>query len=149
EAAKVADRLKAAKVPVVLRLNVAEEPKVPTEPEYRKKPATERDEPLRILAHRKAKWKEQLATASGLAQAGIPFAFAPDGVDRLESIPATLRQVMTAGLKADDALAALTKHAAAIAGVDRRLGTLEAGKLGHVIALTAPFSDEKAKVRYV
>src|SRR5262249_46829472 len=40
EAAKVADRLKAAKVPVILRLNVPEEPKVPTEPEYRKKPAT-------------------------------------------------------------------------------------------------------------
>ena len=37
EAAKVADRLKAAKVPVVLRLNFPEEPRVPTEQEYRKK----------------------------------------------------------------------------------------------------------------
>ena len=36
-----------------------------------------------------------------------------------------------------------------IAGVDRRLGTLEPGKLGHVIAMTAPFNDEKAKVKYV
>jgi imidazolonepropionase-like amidohydrolase len=149
EAAKVADRLKAAKVPVVLRLNVPEEPKVPTEPEYRKKPAAEREEPLRVLAHRKAKWQELLATASGLAKDGIPFAFATDGVDRLESVPANLRQVIASGLKPDDALAALTKHAASIAGVDRRLGTLEPGKLGHVIALTAPFHDEKAKVRYV
>src|SRR5262249_10167168 len=67
EAAKVAGRLKAAKVPVVLRLNVPEEPKVPTEAEYRKKPAAERDEPLRVLAHRKARGKEQLATAPGRA----------------------------------------------------------------------------------
>ena len=136
EAAKVVDRLKASKVPVVLRLTVPEEPRVPTEQEYRKKAAAERDEPLRVLAQRKTKWKEQLATASVLAREGIPFAFATDGVDRLETIPANLRQVITAGLKADDALAALTKNAAAIAGVDRRLGTLEAGKLGHVIVMT-------------
>ncbi len=149
EAAKVVDRLKAAKVPVVLRLTVPEEPRVPTEQEYRKKAAAERDEPLRVLADRKTKWKEQLATASVLAKEGIPFAFATDGVDRLDTVPANLRQVITAGLKADDALAALTKNAATIAGVDRRLGTLEAGKLGHVVAMTAPFSEERAKVKYV
>ncbi len=149
EAAKVVDRLKASKVPVVLRLTVPEEPRVPTEQEYRKKAAAERDEPLRVLARRKNKWKEQLATASVLAREGITFAFATDGVDRLETIPANLRQVITAGLKADDALTALTRNAAAIAGVDRRLGTLEAGKLGHVIVMTGPFSEERAKVKYV
>ena len=149
EAAKAADRLKAYKVPVVLRLNVPEEPRVPTEPEYRKKAAAERDEPLRVLAHRKAKWKEQLATAAALAKEGIPFAFATDGVTRLEDVPANLRKVLGEGLKPDDALAALTTHAAAIAGVERRLGTLEPGKLGHVIVMTAPFNEERAKVRYV
>ena len=53
EAGKVADRLKASKVPVVLRLDFPAEPKVPTEEEYQKKPRAERDEPLRVLAHRK------------------------------------------------------------------------------------------------
>ncbi len=149
EAAKVVERLKAAKVPVVLRLNVPEEPGVPSEAEYRKKAAAVRDEPLRVLAHRKARWQEHLATASVLARAGIPFAFATEGIDRLDSVPANLRQVLKAGLKADDALAALTQQAATIAGVGRRLGTLEAGKLGHVIAMTGPFSDERARVRYV
>ena len=149
EAAKVADRLKSAKVPVVLRLNFPEEPRVPTEEEYRKKAAAERDEPLRVLAHRKAKWKEQVATAAALAKAGVPFAFATEGIERIDSFPAVVRQLITAGLAADDALAGLTKNAAAIAGVDSRLGTLEPGKLGHVIAMTAPFNDEKAKVKYV
>ena len=149
EAAKVVDRLKAGKVPVVLRLNVPEEPRVPTEQEYRKKAAAERDEPLRVLVQRKTKWKEQLATAAVLAKEGIPFAFATDGVDRLDTVPANLRQLITAGLKPDDALAALTKSAAVIAEVDGRLGTLEVGKMGHVIAMTGPFSDERAKVKFV
>ena len=84
-----------------------------------------------------------------LAKEGIPFAFATDGVDRLETVPANLRQIIGAGLKPDDALAALTTHAAAIAGVERRLGTLEPGKLGHVVVMTAPFHEERAKVKYV
>ena len=40
EAAKVADRLKAANVPVVLKLNFPEEPRVPTDDEFRKRPAS-------------------------------------------------------------------------------------------------------------
>jgi imidazolonepropionase-like amidohydrolase len=149
EAAKVADRLKAAKVPVVIRLNFPEEPKVPTETEYRKKAVLERDEPLRSLAHKNAKWKEQVGTAAALAKEGVSFAFATEGVERLDTFPSIIRQLITAGLTPDAALAALTRNAAVIAGVDKRLGTLEAGKLGHVIAVTSPFNDERAKVRYV
>jgi imidazolonepropionase-like amidohydrolase len=149
EAAKVVDRLKAEKVSVVLQLNFPAEPKVPTEEEYRKRAAAERDEPLRLLVHKKTSWKEHVAAAAALAKAGIPFALATEGIDRIESFPGAIRQLIAAGLAPDDALAGLTRHAAAIAGVERRMGTLEPGKLGHVIAMTAPFSDEKAKVRYV
>ena len=60
-----------------------------------------------------------------------------------------MRQLIAAGLSSDDALAGLTRNAAEIGGVGRRLGTLERGKLGHLIAMTGPFSDEKSKVRYV
>ena len=149
EAAKVADRLKAAKVPVVLKLNFPEEPRVPANDEFRKRPAAERDEPLRVLADRKARWKEQVATAAALAKAGVPFAFATDGIERIDGFPATIRQLIANGLTADQALAGLTQNAAAIAGVERRLGALEPGKLGHVIAMTGAFTDERAKVKYV
>ncbi len=149
EAAKVADRLKSARVPVVLRLNFPPEPKAPSQEEFQKRPAAERDEPLRLLAHRQAEWKKQVGTAAALAKAGVPFAFSTDGIERVDSFPGVLRQLITAGLSADDALAGLTRTAASIAGVDRRLGTLEAGKLGHLIVMTAPFSDERAKVRFV
>jgi imidazolonepropionase-like amidohydrolase len=149
EAAKVADRLKAEKVPVVLPLNFPAEPKIPTEDEYRKRPPGERDEPLKLLGHKTAMWKEQVGTAAALAKAGISFAFATEGIERIDSFPGVIRQLITAGLSPDDALAGLTRNAAAIAHVDRRLGTLEAGKLGHLIAMTAPLADEKAKVRYL
>jgi len=149
ETAKVADRLKSARVPVVLRLNFPEEPRVPTEDVYRKKAAADRDEPLRVLVERKTKWKEQVGTAAALAKAGVPFAFATEGIERLDTFPAVVRQLITAGLTAEDALAGLTKNAAAIAGVDRRLGTLEPGKLGHLIALSGAFNEERARVKYV
>jgi imidazolonepropionase-like amidohydrolase len=149
EASKTTDRLKAAKVPVVLRLSFPPEPKAPTQEEYAKRPPAERDEPLRVLAHRQADWKMQVGTAAALAKGGVAFAFATDGIERVDTLPGQIRQVIAAGLTADDALAGLTRSAAAIAGVDHRLGTLEPGKLGHVIAMTAAFSDEKAKVRYV
>jgi imidazolonepropionase-like amidohydrolase len=149
EAAKVSDRLKAAKIPVVLRLNFPPEPKAPTQEEYQKRAPAEREEPLRVLEHRHGEWKQHVGTAAALAKAGVTFAFATDGIERIDSFPGLVRQLIAAGLTPDDALAGLTQSAAVIAGVDHRLGTLEPGKLGHVIAVTAPFNDEKSKVRFV
>jgi imidazolonepropionase-like amidohydrolase len=149
EAAKVADRLKASNIPVVLSLRFPEEPRVPSQEDYRKRPPAERTEPLRVLADRKAKWKEQVGTATALAKAGVLFAFSTEGIERIDTLPAIIRQLIANGLTADQALAGLTKNAAAIAGVGRRLGALEPGKLGHVIAVTAAFTEERARVRYV
>ena len=87
EADKVVDRLKASKVPVVLRLNFPVEPKVPTEEEYQKKSRTERDEPLRLLGHHKSEWKKQVAAAAALAKAGVPFAFSAEGVGANRYLP--------------------------------------------------------------
>jgi imidazolonepropionase-like amidohydrolase len=148
EAAKVAGRLKQQNVPVVLRLRFPEEPRVPTTEEYRKRPPAERDEPLRVLSQRKDRWKEVVGTAAVLAKEGIPYAFATDGIERIDTFPSIVRQLITAGLAPDAALAGLTRNAAAIARVERRLGTLEPGKLGHVIAMTAPFTEERARVKF-
>lgn len=149
EAAKVVDRLKSEGVAVVLRLNFPEEPKPPSEDEYRKRPPIEQEEPLKVLAHRGEVWKERVATAAVLARSGVPFAFATEGLDRLDRFPAQVRELIAAGLPADRALDALTRQAARIAGLDRKLGTLEPGKLGHIVAFSAPFHEEKARARVV
>ena len=149
ESGKVADRLKAKRVPVVLRIDFPDEPKAPTEADYRAKPESERTEPLRTLNDRASRWKERAGTAAALSKAGVKFAFASDGITKAETFPAQVRKTIAAGLSRDAALDALTRRAAEIAGVDRRLGTIEVGKMGHLVAMTAPFDDEKAKVRYV
>ena len=57
--------------------------------------------------------------------------------------------MIAAGLPREAAVDALTRRAAEIAGLGRRLGTIEPGKLGHLVVLTARYGDESAKVRYV
>ncbi len=148
EASKVVDRLKSRRVPVALRIDFPEEPKLPSEAEYRKK-ADEQDRPLRVQADRLKRWKERAGTASVLAKAGVKFGFSTDGISRVDTFLAQVRRVISAGLPADAALDALTTNAAEIAGVSARLGSIETGKLGHLTVLTAPLADEKAKVRYV
>jgi imidazolonepropionase-like amidohydrolase len=150
EAHKVVDRLKAEHVAVVLRINFEEEePKVPAADEYRKRPLAEQDEPLAVLAHRRDQWKERVGVAAALAKAGVPFAFSSDGVERIDSLPARLQRLRSAGLSDDQLLTALTRQAAAIAGLDGRLGTLEPGKMGHLTVWSAPLSDAQAKVKLV
>lgn len=148
EADKVVDRLKATGTPVILRLDLPEEPKVPTEEEYRKKPEKEREEPLRALEEKARKWKERAAVAHALADAGVPFAFTTEGLAKPEEFPEKVRKLIAAGLSAEGALAALTTQAAEIAGQSKRLGSIEPGKLGHIVAFTGPLGDEKAKFRF-
>ena len=53
------------------------------------------------------------------------------------------------GSAAEAAVDALTRRAAEIAGIGDRLGTIEPGKLGHLVVLTAPYGGGTAKIRYV
>ncbi|WP_422931057.1 amidohydrolase family protein [Singulisphaera sp. PoT] len=149
EAGKVADRLKALDVPVVLRIDFPDEPKVSTEAEYRKREPAERIEPYQVLVDRGARWKERVGTAQVLAQAGVRFALSSDGITKTDHLPSMLRKLIAAGLPREAALAALTQRAAEIAGASKSLGTIEVGKLGHLVAFSAPLGDENAKVRFV
>ena len=149
EAGEVAGRLKAAGVPVVLRLDFPDEPKVPSEADYAKQTAEERESPRKVLADRKDRWTERVATARDLAKAGVRFAFASDGLSKAETFHEKVRKTIAQGLTPDQAVAALTRDAAEVAGLADRLGTIAPGKLGHLVVLTAPYGDEAARVRYV
>ena len=134
EAGKVVDRLKASNVAVVLRADnlpgraqSADGGRVPEESRERRN-ATNRSG---SRAYRRFEWQKQVGTAAALAKAGVSFAFSAEGIDRIDSFPGAVRQLITAGLSPDLALAGLTKNASEIAGVGRRLGTLDPGKLGH------------------
>ena len=76
-----------------------------------------------------------------LAKAGVPIAFGTEGIEKLETASAKLRTLLGEGLTPDQALDALTRSAARMAGLENRLGTLEPGKLAHVVAFTAPLKS--------
>jgi imidazolonepropionase-like amidohydrolase len=149
EAWKVADRLKQKDVPVVLRVDFPDETKPPTEADYRKRPVSERTDALRVLTERHAKWKERVSNAAALAKAGVRFSFSSDGVAKADTFHAKVRTVIANGLSADSAVAALTQRSAEIAGVGTRLGSIEKGKLGHIVVMTGNYDSPRSRVRYV
>ena len=149
EAAKVAPRLKALNVPVVLRIDFPDEPVVPSEADYRKRDPLEREDALKVLEDRASKWKESVSAARDLDKAGVRFAFSTEGLSKSQNIHSQLRKIIAAGLPATAALAALTTRASEIAGLTPRLGTITPGKLGHLVAWSAPFEDPAAKPRYL
>ncbi len=77
-----------------------------------------------------------LETAAQLKAAGIPFAFQSGHEGYVPKTRIVLYEAAVAaanGLRFEDALAAITINAARIVGVDKRVGSLEAGKDADVV----------------
>jgi imidazolonepropionase-like amidohydrolase len=130
EAWKVADRLKAQNVPVLLSLNF---------PKRTAAASPEADaESLEILRLR----AETPKGASRLAQAGVKFAFQSGGMTSIGDFLTNANKSVENGLSKDAAIRAMTLSAAEILGVDNRLGSIEAGKIAN---LTVSRGDILAK----
>ena len=130
EAWRVADRLKAQKVPVLLSLNF---------PKRTAAASPEADaESLDILRLR----AETPKTAGRLASAGIKFAFQSGGMTSINDFTTNANKSVENGLTKDAAIRAMTLSAAEIFGVDDRLGSIEKGKIAN---LTVSRGDVLAK----
>ena len=76
------------------------------------------------------------AAPGELAQAGVKFAFTTgEGVDTQNArlLPYHAAQAVAWGLDRDEAIRALTIHAAEILGVADRLGSIERGKMANLV----------------
>ncbi|HEY0173165.1 MAG TPA: amidohydrolase family protein, partial [Pyrinomonadaceae bacterium] len=134
EADRVAARLKAANVPVLLSLNF---------PRRAAAPSPEADaEPLRVMRER----VEAPKTAGRLAAAGVRFAFQSGGMASMTDFLANASRAVEAGLSRDDAVRAMTLRAAEILGVAAQLGTREVGTIAN---LTVTRGDLFARDRRV
>ncbi|MEM0961961.1 MAG: amidohydrolase family protein [Bacteroidota bacterium] len=106
------------------------------------------DEETTMTVQQRAAVRQAEGSAAALSAAEIPFAFATFEV-KPGDVHANLVRMVGAGLDADDALAALTTTPAGLLGLDRELGTVEAGKLANlVVTRNALFTDSTA-VRHV
>jgi hypothetical protein len=136
EAYKVADRLKAENVPVIVSLNFP-----------RRTQATNEDadpEPIRVLRER----VEAPKNPGRLAQAGIRFGFESGGASWSDFLTDVSRAVDN-GLAKEQAVRALTLSSAEILGVNDRLGSIENGKIANLVLVRGDLGDRGARVTQV
>lgn len=119
EADRVAARLKAENVPVLLSLNFPRRPQASPDAD---------PEPLRMLRAR----VDAPKLAAKLQQAGVKFAFEDGGLTNWTDYLGNAARSVQNGLTADQAVRALTLSPAEILGVSDRLGTIEAGKVANL-----------------
>ncbi|HEX7315447.1 MAG TPA: amidohydrolase family protein [Pyrinomonadaceae bacterium] len=137
EADRVAARLKAANVPVLLSLNF---------PRRAAAASTEADpEPLRILRER----VEAPKTAGRLAASGVRFAFQSGGMTTMTDYIANAARAVEAGLARDEAVKALTLRPAEILGVSNQLGSVEVGKIANLTVTRGDLFDKNRRVTHL
>ena len=136
EAWKVADKLKAQNVPVLLSVNF---PKRATASSPEADP--EAMESLRLRA-------EAPKCAARLATAGVRFAFQMGGGSASDYV-ANVVKTTENGLDKDEALRALTLRAAEIFGVSDRAGTIETGKIANLTIMRGDLFDSKARLAHL
>lgn len=136
EAAEMTAELKAANAPVIYSLNY------PTRPRTLPADADESLDTLRARAN--------APKAPGLlAKAGVTFAFETGGLQQPRDFVRNAARAVKEGLPADAALRALTIDAAKIAGADKRLGSLERGKIANIVVTDGDLFGDKTTIKHV
>ena len=136
EAGQVAADLGSANARVIVSLNY---------PVRLRSLAPEADEPLETLRRRANAPK----TPAALHTAGVPFAFASDGLNDPKDFVKNAAKAVENGLPADAALRALTIEAATLAGAAGEVGSIEPGKLANLVVTTGDLFDEKTTIAHV
>ncbi len=108
-----------------------------------------RPSPVRVQKDLLDRWRDRVAAIGRLQRRGLTLAVGSRGLKNRAALLTAVRQAIAQGWSATAALATLTTHAARITGVGTRLGTLDPGRLGHVVLWTGRFEDAKSKVRFV
>ncbi|MCA1640970.1 MAG: amidohydrolase family protein [Acidobacteria bacterium] len=137
EAWKVADRLAAAKVPVLLSLNFPRRTTAPS-------PDADPD-PIRILRQR----VDAPKNAGRLAAAGVRFAFQSGGLTNLSDFLVNAARAVEGGLARDEALRAMTLRPAELFGVENQLGTIEVGKVANLTVVRGDIFARDRRIAHV
>ena len=137
EAYKVAARLKAQNVPVLVSLNF---PKRTTAVSPEADPET-----LAVLRLR----VETPKNAARLNAAGVRFAFQSGGATSLADFWTNLNKAIENGLSRDAALRAITLETAEIFGVSDTLGSIEPGKIANLTVTRGDIFDKSRTFTHV
>lgn len=94
-------------------------------------------------------WEQAPTNPRRMKEAGLRVALTTDKLNKGDKFFDNLRKAIEHGLSEDDALAMLTTDAAAILGVDDRLGAVEAGMLANLVVTDGPMFEKKTTIRDV
>src|SRR5207302_9962810 len=112
------DLAKAAGVAFIVPLNLPELPKLPSESDWDQ-----------VSLDQLRAWDWASENPALLRQQGLEIALTTYGLSDPKRFRENLRLALDRGLSENDALAALTVVPARLCGVEKMLGTIEAGKL--------------------
>lgn len=114
-------------------------------------PTKERDaDPELVETYRTLETRDKAPSSPAeLAKAGVLFAFTSDGLDSPADFIKAVKKAIDAGLKKDDAIAALTINAARIYSLDRRIGSIEARKIANLAVVKGDLFDSSSKLQMV
>jgi imidazolonepropionase-like amidohydrolase len=129
------DAVKKTGVPILLPVAYPETPAVQTP-----------EEALNVSLQELRYWDEAPDNPRRLADAGITFAFTTAKLKDAGSFMSNIRKAIERGLTPDQALAALTKIPAKLFGVDKKMGSLETGKVANFVVTDGDLFGEKTKV---
>ena len=134
---RVAERLRAANVPVLLSLNF---------PRRTTAQVADADpEPMRVLRER----ADAPKTAARLAQAGVRFAFQSGSMTNMADFLTNATRAVEQGLARDEALRAMTMRPAEIFEVADRLGSIEVGKIANLTVTRGDLFDKNRRITHV
>lgn len=155
---RVADRLKQEDVTCIVRLAFPEKarmqarrrggPGIFDAPGGDESPAA-KDLPAKVVKDFERKLQEETKNLSVLMNAGVRCVISANNVESTDKFLAKVRKVISEGVPADKALAALTQVPASLFGVERLFGEIAVGKPAYLTAFSGKFTDDKAKVKYV
>lgn len=103
------------------------------------------DRPLREILHERL----SPSTPAELAEAGVQFALSSGGSNSGEDFLAGVRRVIEGGLEPTRALQALTRDAAAVHGLDDRIGAVAAGMAADLVLADGYPWQESTRVEAV
>ncbi len=148
EAAQHAEALKAAKLPVIVSLNFPPRPasRLGKQAQFVTTAAAAAPEETYLEMRARVHAPE---AAGELARAGVPFAFASDGLKTGDAFLANLRRAVANGLSKEAAIRAATLSAAEILGVAQQVGSIEPGKIANLIVADGDLLDEGTRLTAV
>ncbi|MEK6237843.1 MAG: amidohydrolase family protein, partial [Planctomycetales bacterium] len=120
---------------VILPLNFVKPPQVDAPEEVRD-----------VTLERLMDWRLAPENPARLANANIRIAFTSQGLKKTDEFLKAVRKAVSRGLQPKDALQALTTEPAKLFGVSDRLGTLEPGKLAHLVVTDEKLFEKESKV---